>query len=126
VGEVVADAAKAVVEFGRSVDRNGDDQAGAERGAELGSDFFDTPGRDPVGGEMNEEKIGRGGGEGFDDFDEVGAVGGFAAGEVDPVEERIRGGDRADFVEGARRRGRRGCPWLSRCRSKRSASGSVW
>jgi len=100
VGEVVADAAKAVVEFGRAVDRNGDDEAGAERGVELGSDFFDTPGRDAVGGKMDEEKIARGGGEGFDDVDEVGAVGGFAAGEVDPVEERICGGDRADFVEG--------------------------
>ena len=100
VGEVVADAAEPVVERGRAVDGNGDDEAGFDGGAERADGLGDALGGDAVGGKMDEQQIGAGGGEGLDDGDEIRPVGGFAAGEVDPLEKRIGGGDGADFVEG--------------------------
>ena len=99
VGEVVADAAETVVELGRAIDGNGDDETGADGLAEGGDGFADAFGGDAVGGEVNQHEIGAGLGERLDDLDKIGAVGGLAAGEVDPLEEGIGAGERADLVE---------------------------
>ena len=49
---------------------------------------------------MHKQQVGAGLGESLHDLDKVGAVRGLAAGEINPLQEGIRGGEGADFVEG--------------------------
>jgi hypothetical protein len=72
VREVAVDAAQAVVEGGRAVDRDGDYQTGADCLVQVQDGPADTLGGEPVGREVDEEEVGAVVGKGLDDLEEVG------------------------------------------------------
>ena len=99
MGEVIADAAQAVVELGRPVNGHGHHEARPDRPPDLRRHFRDPLGGDAIGGKMREEKVGTRLGERLHDLREIRAVGGFASGEVDPLQKRIGRRDGLHLVQ---------------------------